>query len=213
LLVVGLSCLVLAFYFSSASLVLAGQSATGELLFYPCTSCHPVEAGKPPAKLPNGFKGHQIKLLAHDNLGQGSTACLVCHDDPAKDPAKLKLIDGGLIDIKDDAGVSKVCYRCHSDKYKEFEAGIHGKHQAKCTSSGCHDPHTPAWIYSEPLLPFVGTGFQVRAVSDRVPFIPLASAPVAPPVTTPWWLSLAAGLGLIASVGIAGTLTLGRLKR
>lgn len=191
----------------------AGQAASGEPLFYPCSSCHPVTVsdGKTSRPLPNGFDGHRVKLEAHDRLGRGDAACLVCHDDPAKDPGKLKLMDGSLVDIAGD--VSSVCYRCHSAKYREWKAGTHGKGLPKCTASGCHDPHTPSWIYAEPTPPFVATGFQARAVSERVAFTPLASFPVPPPVETPAWLMVAATLGVALSAGIAGALTLGRFKR
>lgn len=188
--------------------VFAGQASTGELFFYPCTSCHPVQAG---TSLPNGFKRHQIKLVVHDKLGSGAKACLVCHDDPAKDPSKLKLVDGSLVDIKGD--ISKVCYRCHSDKYKEWEGGVHGKRAEKCTAAGCHDPHTPSWIYAEPTQPFVGTGFQARAVSEREPFKPFAGAPEPAGVLTPGWLKLATLLGGLTSFGLIGTMIVGRPKR
>ncbi len=199
---------------SPAAPAFAGHASLGEPLFYPCTSCHPVTLGpdgKPAKPLPNGFTGHDIVLESHDKLGQGTQACLVCHDDPASDPGKLKLVDGSLVDITGD--VSLVCYRCHEQKYKDFKAGTHGKHQPKCTSAGCHDPHTPAYVYASPLLPFEGTGFQVRAVSDRKAFVPLASAPVPPPVETPSWLVVAATVGATLSAGIAGTLIVGRPKR
>lgn len=192
----------------------ADHASLGEPLFYPCTSCHPLTVGldgKPSKPLPNGFTGHQIVLDSHDKLGQGNAACLVCHDDPSRDPGKLKLVDGSLVDITGD--VSQVCYRCHEQKYKDWQAGIHGKHQPKCTSAGCHDPHTPSYVYAAPVLPFVGTGFQVRAVSDRKAFTPLASAPVPPPVTTPTWLIVVTTLGMTLSAGIVGSLIVGRPKR
>jgi hypothetical protein len=192
----------------------AGHASLGEAVFYPCTSCHPVTLapdGTPTKPLPNGFKGHQIVLESHDRLGKGAAACLVCHDDPARDPGKLKLIDGTLVDITGD--VSGVCYRCHSAKYNEWKAGVHGKRQPKCTASGCHDPHTPSYVFASALPPFVGTGFQARAVSQRVAFTPLAGAPLPPPTLTPSWLVLAAGLGILVSAGLVGTLTLGRSKR
>lgn len=191
-----------------AAPALAGQAAVGEALFFPCTSCHPIEAGK---RLPNGFDGHSIELVGHDKLGPGSQACLVCHEDPGKDPGKLKRIDGTLVGIEGD--VSAVCYRCHSDKHGEWAAGIHGKGMPKCTSSGCHDPHTPGWIYSDPLPPFVGTGFQARAVSNRVPFTPLAPAPEAPATETPAWFLLAVGLGLTTAGATTAFLIRGGLKR
>jgi hypothetical protein len=192
----------------------AGQASLGEPLFYPCTSCHPVTLGadgRPTKPLPNGFTGHEIVLESHDKLGEGPQACLVCHDDPARDPGKLKLVDGSLADITGD--VSSVCYRCHEQKYKDWKAGTHGKREPKCTASGCHDPHTPAYVYAAPVRPFAGTGFQVRAVSDRQAFVPMASAPVPPPTETPSWFLLATTLGMAVSAGIVGTLTLGRPKR
>lgn len=187
---------------------LAGQASAGELFFYPCSSCHPVVPGAP---LPNEFKGHGIVLQGHDKLGKADTACLACHDDPAKDPGKLKLADGSLIDIT--GHVAQVCYRCHSAKYQEWTAGIHGKNKPKCTSSGCHDPHTPGYIYAEPLRPFVATGFQFAAVSERVAFTPLAAPPPDPHVLTPPWYSAVALVGLVIAGGLLGSLFVGRSKR
>jgi hypothetical protein len=191
----------------------AGQAATGELLFYPCTSCHPVTAADVQSgrQLPNGFKGHQVVLVTHDALGQGRSACLVCHDDPSRNPEKLKLIDGSLIEITGD--VSLVCYRCHSAKYKEWKAGTHGRNQPKCTASGCHNPHSPGWIYAPPLMPFIGTGFQVHVLPQRQRFMPLASPPGNPPVETPTWFMVAAALGVVLAGGVAGKLIQGRSKQ
>ncbi len=95
----------------------------------------------------------------------------------------------------------------------EWQAGIHGKRQPKCTSAGCHDPHTPSWIYVAALPPFQGTGIEVHAVGEREPFKPMASPPVQPPVYTPIWLSIMAALGVVASAGIIGFLVLGRRTR
>jgi hypothetical protein len=192
-------------------LAFAGHASTGELLFFPCTSCHPLSPGASTDALPNKFPGHKIVLESHDKLGKGEAACLVCHDDPSRDPGKLKLIDGSLVDVTGD--VSLVCYRCHEAKYKEFKAGEHGRNMPKCTSSGCHDPHTPAYVYAGPVMPFTGTGFQVRAVSGRLPFLAMPMAPLPPPTTTPAWLLVAAVLGLVVAAGIVGALTLGRSTR
>jgi hypothetical protein len=192
----------------------AGAASLGQPLFYPCTSCHPVTLGadgRPTKPLPNGFTGHVIALESHDKLGQGNAACLVCHDDPSRDPGKLKLIDGSLVDITGD--VSRVCYRCHEQKYKDWQAGTHGKHEAKCTAAGCHDPHTPAYVFASAVLPFSASGFQVRAVSDRKAFTPLASAPLPPPVKTPSWLLIATTIGMTVSAGLVGSMILRRPKR
>lgn len=197
-----------------AAAALAGRSSTGELAFHPCTKCHPVSVGangQPDKPLPNGFEKHEIELEVHDILGEGSTACLACHDDPAKDPGKLVLPDGSLVDITGD--VSRVCQRCHFQKYREWEAGVHGRGEAKCSAAGCHDPHTPSWIYVAALPPFQGTGIEVRAVGETQPFKPMASPPVPAPVYTPTWLSIAAAVGAAVVLALVGFLVVGRPKR
>jgi hypothetical protein len=199
------------------TLACALQASSGELLYYPCTSCHPVHTipgtGRPTKSLPNGFTGHKIVLEGHDKLGQApGTACLTCHDDPARNPGMLKTADGTLIDIKT-GDLSLVCYRCHSTKYKEFRAGTHGKHKPSCVAAGCHDPHTPQAIYAAPLMPFVGTGFQFTVLSQREPFSALAPPAPAPAVATPSWFSALAVLGFVVVGGLAGTLVKGRSKR
>lgn len=199
---------------TGASLAFAGQSSTGELAFYPCTDCHPVTLGadgKPTSPLPIDFEGHEIVLEVHDTLGAGSEGCLACHDDPGADPGQLVLPDGSLVDITGE--ISRVCQRCHFEKYREWQVGIHGKRQPTCTSAGCHDPHTPSWIYVPALPPFQGTGVEVRAVSQREPFAPMAGPPVAPAVVTPVWLMIAATLGGLVILGAVGYLVMGRSKR
>jgi hypothetical protein len=192
----------------------AGQSSTGKQAFVPCTRCHPVfvDANDKPTKpLPNGFKKHEITLEVHDILGKGGEACLACHESPTTDPGKLKTPDGSLVDVTGD--VSRVCQKCHFEKYRDWQAGIHGKRAPKCTSGGCHDPHTPSWIYVAALPPFQGTGLEVRAVGKREPFKPLASPPLPAPVTTSLWLVIVASLGAVVSAGILAYLVLGRSKR
>jgi len=206
--------LVACCFLALATTAYAGQASTGKLFFYPCTTCHPVVMGadgQPTKRLPNGFKGHDIVLVGHDVLGEGTEACLACHDDPARNPGKLKLIDGSLVDIQGD--IAGVCQKCHSAKYKEWKAGTHGKNLPKCTAAGCHDPHSPQWIYAAPQLPFVGTGFQARMVSQRRPFTPLASPPVPPLVVTPVWLVVGLGVFGIIAAGLLGWLIVGRVRR
>lgn len=192
----------------------AGRSATGELAFHPCTRCHPVTTlpdGTLSHPLPGGFKKHEIVLEKHDILGVGEAACLACHDDPSRNPGKLILPDGSLVDIT--GAISRVCQRCHFEKYRQWETGVHGKGAPKCSAAGCHDPHTPSWIYVPALPPFQGTGMEVRAVSQREPFTPMASPPVAPDVLTPFWLLVLALSGAVLALALVGYLTLGRSKR
>lgn len=198
----------------AAPAAFAGRSSTGELAFYPCTRCHPVTldaAGNPVPPLPNGFKKHDITLEVHDVLGTDDKACLACHQAPTKDPGKLVLPDGSLVEVTGD--VSRVCQRCHFEKYREWQVGIHGKDMPKCTAAGCHDPHTPSWIYISALPPFQGTGMEVRAVSNREPFKPLAGPPVDPPVQTPVTLVVVTLLSALAASGALALLIFGKVKR
>lgn len=202
-----------------ATPALAGQASSGQLFFYPCTTCHPVTmvpgptpgTERPSRPLPNGMTGHTIVLEGHDKLGGPADACLACHDDPARNPGKLLIAGGGFIDIKGD--IALVCYRCHEAKYKEFRAGTHGKHQATCVAAGCHDPHTPQYIFGAPLSPFTDSGFQFKVLPVRQPFAPMAQPALPPAVLTPGWLPYAAAVGLLLAAVLVGTLVLERPKR
>lgn len=192
----------------------AGLSSTGKLAFYPCNRCHPVflgPDGKPTKPLPIGLEKHEIELKVHDILGVGDKACLACHQPPTEDPGKLILPDGTFVPVNGD--VSRVCQRCHFEKYQQWKIGIHGKNQPACSAAGCHNPHSPSWIYVPALPPFLGTGMEVHAVSEREGFKPLASPPVPPPVETPVWLAVLSGVGFAISAGIVGVLIKGRAKR
>jgi hypothetical protein len=189
----------------------AGKSGTGEPLFYPCTSCHPTVPGAASTGLPNDFKGHRIVLGEHAWVGTGGEACTTCHDDPARDPGMLKRIDGSLVDITGD--VSSVCYRCHSAMYKEWQAGIHGNRERKCTASGCHDPHTPGFISAKPLLPFTGSGFQAQVRPNMAMFVPLAGPPPVPAIENPRWLAVLSLLAFAYAGGATIVLVRGRSKR
>lgn len=199
---------------AGASSALAGQSATGESAFYPCTQCHPVtvdSAGNPSHALPIGMEKHEVMLEVHDVLGTDDEACLACHDDPSRNPGMLLLPDGSLVEVTGD--VSRVCQTCHMEKYRQWQDGIHGKGEPKCSASGCHDPHTPSWIYMAALPPFQGTGVEIRAVGLREPFKPLAGPPLPPAVFTPTWLLVVATVGGLMVLGLLGYLVSGRRAR
>ncbi|MDP2401069.1 MAG: hypothetical protein Q8M66_03745 [Actinomycetota bacterium] len=72
--------------------------------------------------------------------------------------------------------------------YKEWQAGIHGNRERKCTAAGCHDPHTPGFISAKPLLPFTGSGFQAQVRPEMGMFVPLAGPPPVPHIENPRWL-------------------------
>ena len=199
---------------ATATLAAAGQASTGEPAFHPCTQCHPVTLGadgKPTKPLPVDLEKHEIELEVHDTLGKGSAGCLACHDEPTRNPGKLLLPDGSFVDITGD--VSRVCQRCHFEKFREWQVGVHGKREPKCTAAGCHDPHTPSWIYVPALPPFQATGFQVKAVGEHEAFTPFAPPPVDPPVHTPGWFAAVEGAGSFVALGLLGLLVVGRIKR
>ncbi len=177
-------------------------------MFYPCTACHPTRAG---VEYPNGFTGHKIVLGEHAWLGVGDAACVVCHDAATSDPGKLKLLDGSLVDITGD--IAGVCYRCHSAVYKEFRAGIHGHGEAKCTASGCHDPHTPGYISADALPPITGVGFTAKVLPEQGTFTPLTGPPPTPATENPRWLAMLAAVGLAYAGGATVILVRGRSKR
>ena len=203
-----------------ASSAFAAQASTGELLFYPCTSCHPLTTvigadGKrhPTRTLPNNFQGHQIVLVGHDKIGTDEDSqCQSCHDAPERNPGLLKSVNGTLIDIKT-GDIATVCERCHEDKYRDFKAGTHGKHKPSCVAAGCHDPHSPQFIYASPLMPFVGTGFQFQVLPERVAFRPLPPPAPAPATVIPGWFTVVSALGVLLAAGLVGTLVSGRFKR
>jgi hypothetical protein len=187
-------------FLTTAPPAFGGQAASGELHFYPCLDCHPVAPDGTSAKpIPNDFEGHEIVLEGHDELGEESEACVVCHVDPAEDPGLLKVAAGGTVEITGD--VALVCYQCHQEKYHAWQAGTHGKDEPKCSSAGCHDPHTPGYIYAEPLPPFVGTGFQFKILPESEPFIALPPPAPAPPTVTPTWFAVLALVGVLIAGG------------
>ncbi len=187
------ACLLLIMIISPAAF--ASKSSPGKLLFFPCDKCHPLGANRP-----NNFEGHEIKLEKHDKLGQGNSACFVCHES-SDNPDLLKLADGSLINI--DGDVSQVCYRCHFDKYEAWKEGLHGK-QPGCTAAGCHNPHSPAWISISPLPPFIGSSMEVKvAGSGREPFLALPPPPEAPGSPD---LPIVKLLALLVVVGVGASL-------
>jgi len=129
----------------------------------------------------------------------------------------LHAVDGSLIDVKT-GDVGKLCEKCHFKKYEDFKAGIHGKGFASCVVAGCHDPHTPNYIYISPLPPFFGTGVQIKGVGlERTPFTPVMPPAVQPPTTNPLWFVIAADVLMVIAVlifgGLAAPALFERLKR
>ena len=197
-----------------AAPALAGQASSGQLFFYPCTSCHPIAPGSIAAgrQLPNGFKSHQIVLEGHDSLGQGKAACLACHEDAAKNPGMLKTLDGSLVEITGD--VSLVCARCHSGKYAEWQEGHPRSQHAQVHRVRLpRPPHARSSSTPVRCSRLWGAASSSRCCPRRRRSCRCRSAPRTPKPYTPAWFAVAVMLGVVAAGGIVVKLTQGRSKR
>jgi hypothetical protein len=97
--------------------------------------------------------------------------------------------------------------------YAEWKNGSHGNNRLKCSSSGCHDPHTPGTIFGGSLLPFVGNGFNATVLPQTQLFMPLAGPPVTPPTDTPLYMIILTVVAVSASGLLAFALIRGGLQR
>lgn len=194
------------FILSAGSVVAVGPSL-GHLILYPCDSCHPVGEKQPPVN----FEGHTITLSYHDKLAPGREACLVCHFPANQDPGVLKVGDGSTIRVTDN--VSIICYRCHNQKYKEWQAGIHGRLQPSCNSQNCHNPHTPNWVGVMALPPYLPDTRIVDFIKPSSIYA-LPAPPPDLPIETPTKLrSFAVALYTVAAILIIIPMILSRFSR
>jgi hypothetical protein len=134
--------------------------ATGELdaagrpLRVPCETCHALRT---PARLPSSTaeldEFHQGLQLRH-----GALACAACH--VAGDQRSLHTADGALVPMRD---AIALCRQCHGPQARDYDHGAHGGMTGHWDLSAggrvrnhcvdCHDPHTPAFQPSHPVLP------------------------------------------------------------
>ncbi len=113
-----------------------------KLFFYPCNDCHAFMDTNERVRDLDVEEGHPERL-AH---GGGLIWCFSCHDESDYD--RLRNLRAEPIDI--DRGY-QVCSGCHSQKYRDWSGGAHGKRVAdwrgerqlySCVE--CHNPHRPA---------------------------------------------------------------------
>lgn len=128
--------------------------ALGKPIRVACVTCHTL---RKPAKLPE--KPTDLKDF-HQGLQfkHGENTCASCHVVGAQD--SLRLADGRTIPMRE---AMTLCGQCHGPQLRDYKMGAHGGMSGHWDlSSGgrlrnncvdCHDPHTPKFVPSMPVLP------------------------------------------------------------
>jgi formate-dependent nitrite reductase cytochrome c552 subunit len=119
-----------------------------------CVTCHTLRT---PTALPTSVNEldefHQDLRFAHGDL-----SCASCH--VAGDQRSLRLADGSTLDMRD---AMNLCRQCHGPQFRDYQHGSHGGMTGHWDLSvggrvrnhcvDCHDPHTPAFQPTLPVLP------------------------------------------------------------
>ncbi len=112
----------------------------------PCLSCHnqPLAVLQAKSDAEKKRSHWQIELI---HAKAETLQCNTCHD--TQDFSYLKSLTGGRIEFNHSY---KLCGQCHSDQYKDWEGGAHGKQvggwappRVSETCVGCHNPHKPSF--------------------------------------------------------------------
>ena len=119
---------------------------------YNCMACHAHVAQ---------IRYHREQKFEHENidLNHGNNRyCLNCHHPDNRNA----FVDYDGSEIAE-ANVTQLCAKCHGPKYRDWEAGVHGRQngywdvsrgpQYKLRCIQCHDPHSPAFKPIKPLPP------------------------------------------------------------
>ena len=109
---------------------------------FECSECHTVPLNKM-KDLPGGKKAHwNIKM---NHAGTETMNCETCHN--GHDMDLLKTVTNQDVDFNLSY---KVCSQCHSDQFKDWKGGAHGKRlggwappRVSNTCVNCHNPHDP----------------------------------------------------------------------
>jgi len=111
---------------------------------YPCSNCHNVPLTQLKKEHTGTKRAHWDIEIVH--ASEETMDCATCHN--TNDMDKLKTITGKMITF--DASY-KTCAQCHSQQYKDWIGGAHGKRVAGWapprliyTCANCHNPHSPA---------------------------------------------------------------------
>lgn len=113
-----------------------------KLYFYPCADCHAFMDPNTEVRELDVEEGHPAKI----EHGDGQIWCLSCHG--SADYGQLRNLLAEPVDF--DQGF-RVCSGCHSQKFRDWTYGGHGKRAANWRGERtlyscveCHNPHEPA---------------------------------------------------------------------
>jgi hypothetical protein len=114
---------------------------------FPCSMCH--------SEMETNFERRELEEFHDDivfNHDEENRWCLDCHD--AKNRDMLHTAGGQLISFEESY---KLCGQCHGPKYRDWEAGIHGRRTGDWNGqkkyllcAHCHNPHSPRFPKMEP---------------------------------------------------------------
>lgn len=128
--------------------------ALGRPVRVACVTCHSLRAPGPlPRAMAELDEFHTGLRLAH-----GEVSCGSCHG-PDSPPA-LRLADGTRVELRD---AILLCRQCHGPQARDYDHGAHGGMTGHWDLSAggrtrnhcvdCHDPHSPAFEPTRPVLP------------------------------------------------------------
>lgn len=122
-----------------------------QLYFFPCNDCHAFMDPVSEVRELDVEEGHPANL----EHGVGQIWCESCHDPSDYDRLRNLLADP----VDFDKGY-QVCSGCHSQKYRDWTHGAHGKRAANWRGERriyscvqCHNPHRPSILPRAPRLP------------------------------------------------------------
>lgn len=116
-------------------------SRVDELFFYPCNDCHGFMDPNDNVRELDVDEGHPPDL----EHGGGLFWCFSCHDQNNYEQLQTPLSKPLSLDAS-----YRVCNGCHSQKFRDWQGGAHGKRAANWRGERqlfscveCHNPHRP----------------------------------------------------------------------
>ncbi|MCT4624706.1 MAG: cytochrome c family protein [Schleiferiaceae bacterium] len=112
-----------------------------QITSFPCSDCHTVPVNQ--LQVEGQQKAHWDLKMNH--AGEETMNCMTCHTEDNMDI--LHTGTGKEISFNDSY---KLCGQCHSQQYKDWQGGAHGKQvkswappRVSNTCTNCHNPHDP----------------------------------------------------------------------